>query len=160
MRKLLLVLVLGALVGAGWWAWQRFVHVASPEEAFLATMARASLGDEEGFVQGFTEDARPIVAGVLALSRGENPHRDRNHPYYYLVTENIDEVRVTGDQAWVRVRRAGVRTTSAVYDVPMRLEGGSSLLGFHFGGSWRIDGLAFTARKLDPAELAPEGGAG
>ena len=160
MRKLLLLVVLGALVGGGWWAWQRYVHVASPEEAFLATVARAALGDEEGFVEGFTEDARPIIAGVLALSRGEDPHRDRNHPYYYLVTENIDEVNVSGDRAWVRVRRAGVRTTSAVYDVPMRLEGGTSVFGFQFGGGWRIDGLAFTARKLERADGSGPGGEG
>ena len=137
MKKLLLVLLVALIVGGAVFAYFKFLHVEDPSKAYLRTVAAAMLGDEEVFLEGFTEQSRPLVAGLLALSAGQHPKKTRAHPYHFLVTENVEEVTVEGEQAWVRVRRMGSRARKATYDIPMK----------KVEGTWQIDALQFTAAK-------------
>ncbi len=139
MKKVLLLLLLVALIGGGVWAYLRFVHVAAPQNAYLSTAAAAMLGDETLFLEGFTSSSRPLVAGLLALARGDDPKTSRRHPYYYLTSEEVEDVTVApdGDHATIRLRRPGDRSLASVYDVPMKLE----------ERAWKIDAFAFTGGK-------------
>ena len=137
MKKLLVVILVMALVAGGAYAYMKFVHVEDPSEAYLRTVAAAMLGDEELFLAGFTDRSRPLVAGLLSLSRGKNPRKSRKHPYHLLVTEDVENVEVDGDVAYVTVRRLGSRARKATYDVPLtKVE-----------GTWKIDALRFTGKK-------------
>lgn len=137
MKKLILSILLLALLGGAAWAYWKFLYVEAPEKAFLRTVSAAMLGDEQAFLEGFTEESRPLVAGLLALSRGDDLRASNRHPYYYLVSENLEGVEVEGDRAWVKLRRMGDAGSKAKYDVPL----------VRAGNSWRIDALQFTGKE-------------
>ena len=137
MKKLLVILLLLALIGGGVFAYFKFLHVEDARDAYLRTVAAAMLGDEKTFLDGFTERSRPLVAGLIALSRGKDPRQHRDHPYHYLVTEDIESVEIEDDEAWVRVRRMGDRSRKGAYDVRME----------KVDGTWKIDALSFDAKK-------------
>ena len=137
MKKALMVMLVVALVAGAGYAYMRFLHVEDPGDAYLRTVSAAMLGDEQLFVDGFTKESRPLVAGLLALSRGRDPKRVKSHPYYYLVSENIDEVVVDEDIAWLTVRRAGDKGTRGGYDIKLVKD----------QGTWKIDALAFNAKR-------------
>ncbi len=137
MKKILLSLLLAALLIGGAWVYYRYFYVESPRDAYLRTVSAAMLGDEEQFLAGFTDESRPLVAGLLALSRGDDARSSQRHPYYYLVTENIESVDTEEDHAWVRVKRAGDSGSRTHYDVPL-------LRKDH---TWLIDALSFTGKE-------------
>jgi hypothetical protein len=139
MKKVIVALLLVALIAGGVYAYLRFVYVAPVDKAFLRTVAAATLGDEEVFLDGFTARSRPLVAGLLGLSRGKDPRHARSHPYYYLVTEEIEaiDVQPDGETAWLTVRRPGDRGRRSSYDIKLVVE----------DGAWRIDALAFTGKQ-------------
>lgn len=137
MKKLIVVVLLLLLIAGGVFAYFKFLHVEDARDAYLRTVAAAMLGDEKTFLDGFTEKSRPLVAGLLALSRGTHPTKSRNHPYHFLITEDIEGVEMGEEQAWVSVRRMGSKNRKGVYDVPMQ----------KVEGTWKIDALAFEAKK-------------
>lgn len=138
MKKLLIGLLLVALIGGGVFLFMKFRHlVEDPADAYRRTVAAALMGDEDLFLAGFTEQSRPLVAGLLALGEGQHPRKTRTHPYHFLVTENVEGVELEEDQAWVRVRRMGSRDRKATYDIPM-IKGDAG---------WQIDALQFTGKK-------------
>lgn len=136
-KKILLALLLVLLIAGGVWAYYRFLYVENPRDAYLRTVAAAMLGDEDQFLAGFTEESRPLVAGLLALSRGDDARSSQRHPYYYLVTENIEGVDTEEDHAWIKVKRAGDSGSRSRYDIPL-------LRKDH---SWFIDALQFTGKE-------------
>lgn len=143
MKKIIVVLLLLVLIGGGVYLYMRFLHVEDPSKAYLRTVSAAMLGDEELFLAGFTDQSRPLVSGLLALSRGNDPRRTRNHPYFYLVTEDIEDVQVEEDVAWLTLKRAGDKGRKSAYDLKLvKVE-----------GTWKIDALSFTGktRKKDRA---------
>jgi hypothetical protein len=137
LKKILVTLLVLALVGGAVWAWYRFLYVQDPRDAYLAIVSAAMLGDEEAFLDGFTPDSKPLVGGLLALSRGDDVRRSSRHPYYYLVSEQVESVEVEGDRAWVKLRRMGDQGSRARYDVPLVRD----------GHTWKIDALRFTAKE-------------
>jgi hypothetical protein len=139
MKKVLLVLLLLALIGGGVYAYMRFLYVAPVDKAFLRTVASATLGDEAAFLDGFTSRSRPLVAGLLGLSRGKDPRHTPSHPYYFLVSEEVEAIDVepSGEVAWLTIRRPGDRGRGASYDLRFIVE----------DGKWRIDALAFTGKQ-------------
>jgi len=136
-KKLLVVLLLLLLIGGGVFAYFKFLHVEDASKAYLRTVAAAMLGDDKAFLDGFTEQSRPLVAGLLALSRGKHPRKHRDHPYHFLVTEDIESVDMGDEEAFVRVRRVGDRSKKGTYDVRM----------VQVDGTWKIDALSFDAKK-------------
>lgn len=137
MKKLIVIVLLLAVIGGGVFAYFKFFHVEGVKDAYLRTVSAAMLGDEELFLDGFTERSRPLVAGLLAIASGQHPKKDRKHPYHFLVTEEVESVDVQGDAAYIRVRRMGSRDLKATYDVAMvKIE-----------GTWKIDALQFTGKK-------------
>ncbi|GEM_PF-2608131 len=138
MKKLIVIVLILVLVGGAVFAYFKFLHVEDVGDAYLRTVAAAMLGDEELFLDGFTKESRPLVAGLLALSAGRSPRKSREHPYHFLVTEDIQGFEVEEDVAYVRVRRIGDKSKKGGYDVPMK----------KVEGTWKIDALAFTGKKL------------
>jgi hypothetical protein len=138
-KKVIVVLVLLVLIGAGVFAWFRFMHVEDVQKAYLRTAAAAALGDEKLFLEGFTPESRPLVAAMLSLARGEDPRKTPRHPFYYLSSETIEGVDMEpdGKKAWLRLRRAGDRDLRGTYDVPL----------VQNGSTWQIDAFAFTGRQ-------------
>ncbi len=142
MKKIIVILLLLILIAGGVFLYLRYMHVEDPSKSYLRTVSAAMLGDEELFLDGFTEQSRPLVSGLLALARGMDP-RTNNHPYYYLVTENVEAVDVGEDECWLTLKRLGDRGNRSAYDLRLvKVE-----------GSWKIDALSFTGkrRKVDRA---------
>lgn len=142
MKKLLAIAALLLAIAGGVWGWYNYVRVESPREAWLRTTSAAMLGDEQTFLAGFTDASRPLVAGLLAQARGEDPKQSKQHPYFYLVSENLEGVDVEGDTAWLKLRRQGDAGGGAKYDVPMQ----------KVGRTWQIDALQFTGKERPPAK--------
>ena len=142
MKKLIALVVLLLAVLGGFFAWYKYARVESPKDAWLRTTSAAMLGDEQTFLAGFTETSRPLVAGLLAHARGDDPKQSKQHPYFYLVSENVEAVDVEGDMAWLTLRRQGDSGGGAKYAVPMR----------KVGQTWQIDALQFTGKERTPAK--------
>lgn len=151
MKKVLVaLLVLALLIGGLVLAW-KLIYDEQPETALLRTAAAAMLGDEKAFLDGFTDDSRPLVGAALSLAKGEDMARSPRHPYYYLTTENIVSTeKDDAENARVRVRRPG-DDKSAGYDIPMLRVCDKKYLiaGFCLLPSWKIDGKKFDAKRLD-----------
>lgn len=151
MKKVLIaLLVLLLLIGGLVLAW-KLIYDEQPETALLRTAAAAMLGDEKAFLEGFTEDSRPLVGAALSLAKGEDMARSPRHPYYYLTTENIVSTEKDDlESARVRVRRPG-DDKSAGYDIPMARVCDKKYLiaGFCLLPTWKIDGKKFDAKRLD-----------
>ena len=142
MKKLLAIFALLVVVGGAVFAWYRFVRVETPKDAWLRATSAAMLGDEQTFLAGFTDESRPLVAGLLAHARGDDPKQSKQHPYFYLVSENLESVDVEGDTAWLKLRRQSDAGAGAKYDVPMQ----------KVGRTWQIDALRFTGKERAPAK--------
>ena len=143
MKKLLITLLLGALIAGGAWAYMHFIYRPSPQDAYLKTVSAAMLGDTDTFLSGFTPASRPVLGALMELSRSRDPRTSAAHPYYFLVTEQIEEVgeAETGadgqTEVWLTLKRAGDRGTGTAYSLRMvQLDEG-----------WRIDALSFTGKK-------------
>ena len=136
MKRLLGVALVLLVIAAGAWVYWRQFWTESPTEAWLHTTAAAKAGDEQGFLAGFTDESRPLVAGLLAHARGDDPKTSHQHPYFYLVTENIESVDLAGDTAWLKLRRQTDLGAGTAYEVPLRKD----------GRTWKIDALQFTGK--------------
>ncbi len=151
MKKVLIALLVLVLLIAGLALAWKLLYDEQPETALLRTAAAAMLGDEKAFLDGFTEDSRPLVGAALSLAKGEDMARSPRHPYYYLTTENIVSTEKDDlENARVRVRRPG-DDKSAGYDIPMARACDKKYLiaGFCLLPTWKIDGKKFDAKRLD-----------
>ncbi|GMV40247.1 MAG: hypothetical protein AMXMBFR64_19630 [Myxococcales bacterium] len=99
MKKLLVVLILAALVAGGWWAWDRWFRGGSPSDAYRRMVNAARLGDEDTFLEGFTEKSRPLVKALIALSRDYEVVRE--DPYERIVLSDVVGETVEGDRATI-----------------------------------------------------------
>ena len=79
----------------------------SPTEAYVDMTTSAQLGDQEGFLAGFTERSRDLVGSMISLSEAYGV-QDTN-PYQLLVFDSVDGERIEpdGDRAILDVRRGG-----------------------------------------------------
>jgi len=125
MKKYLMGLLIVALLFGGWWVWDRHVMTLSPQQSYQRTMNAARLGDEGGFVDGFTADSQPLMRSLLALAR--NYPFVQEDPYRRLVMVDILDAQVKGDSAELMIQQRNRESL-----VPMRLE----------DGAWRIDAFA------------------
>ncbi len=139
MKKAILTFLIVAVIAGGVWAYMRFVYVPPVDTTFLATVAAARIGDEETFLAGFSAKSRPVVAGLLGLARGRDPRTSRSHPFFFLVTEQIEgiDVEPSGEVAWLTLRRPGDSGQKSAYDLRLVLE----------ERVWRIDALSFTGKR-------------
>lgn len=139
MKKAILAFLLIAIIAGGVWAYLRFVYVPPVDTTFLATVAAARIGDEATFLDGFSAKSRPVVAGLLGLARGRDPRTSRSHPFFFLVTEEIEgvDVEASGEVAWLTLRRPGDSGQKSAYDLRLVLE----------DRVWRIDALSFTGKR-------------
>ncbi len=66
-----------------------------PEAAYNRIVFHAKMGNEEAFLEGFTEESRRLIRTLLALRRtyGDLVSRDAD-PYLSLVLEEIESVDV------------------------------------------------------------------
>lgn len=97
MKKLLVVLIVAALAAAGYWTYNRYFRGGSPKDAYLRMINAARLGDEDGFLDGFTDDSMKLVKSLIALSRDYDAAQA--DPYERLVFSEVISEQVDGDQA-------------------------------------------------------------
>lgn len=97
MKKLLVVLIIAALAAAGYWTYNRYFRGGSPKDAYMRMINAARLGDEDGFLDGFTDDSEKLVKSLIALSRSYEAVRA--DPYERLVFSEVISEQVDGDQA-------------------------------------------------------------
>lgn len=155
MKKVLVaLLVLALMVGGIFLAWKILVD-EPPEDSLLRAAAAAMIGDEQGFLDGFTDDSRPMVAAILAMARGEDMSRSKRHPYYYMATENIVAVeRDTQEFARIHVRRPG-DDKGRGYHIPMVRGCDPKYLMMNtvcLVPRWQIDAKRFTGGVLSNAD--------
>ena len=99
MKKLLVVLLIAALAAGGWWAWDHWFRAGSPSDAYRRMVNAARLGDEDTFLEGFTEESRPLIKALIALSRDYEVVQE--DPYERIVLSDVVAETVDGDQATV-----------------------------------------------------------
>ena len=98
-QRLLLVLSLLMVLSAG--------CGKSPTEAYVDMTTSAQLGDQEGFLNGFTERSRDLVGSMISLSEAYGIQD--SDPYRLLVFDSVDGERIEadGERAVLDVRRGG-----------------------------------------------------
>lgn len=126
MKKVFLLLLLGGLAYGGYWAYDRYVGFESPSEAYTQMTIAAQLGDEEAFLDGFTDDSRKIVAAFLRLAESYEIVRDE--PYKKLVLAEVvgERFEEKGDE---RTAYVSARYRRKTIEVPMVRE----------NGKWKVD---------------------
>lgn len=108
----------------------------SPQDAYYEMVAAAKMGDQDGFLEAFTAESRPLVEALLKLS--DIYGLERTSPYTLLVHTEVLEVEeppadtekaATDDRPVavivVRVGKTGRRRIKMVKEE----------------GAWRIDAL-------------------
>lgn len=128
MKKILVMLLLAGLLAGGYFVWDRYFVLQSPTEAFRQTMAAARLGDEEGFLDGFTEDSGRLLRALLAVSRSYE--FVRLDAYEQLVLADVMAETIDGDAAVLTIQYLNKSR-----DISMKRD----------GKSWKID--AFELEK-------------
>lgn len=130
MKKLLVLLILAALVAGGWWAWDHWFRAGSPSDAYRRMVNAARLGDEETFLEGFTDQSRPLVKALIALSRDYEVVRE--DPYERIVLSDVVAETVEGDVATI-VTEQGRKTR----DIRMKkVEGRWQIDAFELDEDW------------------------
>lgn len=97
MKKLLVLLLIAALAAGGWWAWDHWFRAGSPSDAYRRMVNAARLGDEDAFLEGFTEESRPLIKALIALSRDYDVVQE--DPYERIVLADVVAETVDGDRA-------------------------------------------------------------
>jgi hypothetical protein len=96
-KKLLVLLIVAALAAGGYWLYDRYYRSGSPSDAYLRMINAARLGDEEAFLDGFTDDSSRLVKALIALSRSYEVVRE--DPYQRLVFSEVVSEQVDGERA-------------------------------------------------------------
>ncbi|NUN12625.1 MAG: hypothetical protein HUU55_03205 [Myxococcales bacterium] len=122
MKKVLVMLVLAAVVAGGYFAWDRYFVQQNPTAAFKQTMAAARLGDEEGFLDGFTEDSAKLLRALLAVARSYE--FVRLDAYEQLVLADVMAETIDGDTAVLTIQYL-----NKTRDISMKKD----------GKTWKID---------------------
>lgn len=81
----------------------------SPSEVYIDMTTAAQMGDRDGFLDGFSERSRDLVASLIGLSEAYGL-LDAN-PYELLVFDAVDdeEILPSGDRAILTIRKKGAR---------------------------------------------------
>ena len=95
-----------------------------PLEAYSRTLTCAHEGNQQCFLQGFTQDSRDLVGALVSMTeaygmREANPHR-------LLFHDSVQSIDITGDKALITVMAASSQRV-----IPMIRE----------GDNWCIDAL-------------------
>jgi len=77
-----------------------------PAEVYMAMATSAQMGDRRGFLEGFTEDSRPLVEAQISLSEAYDLRG--NDPVQQLVFPSVLNVETSGDEAILEVARGTV----------------------------------------------------
>lgn len=110
-----------------------------PREAYERVVFHAKMGNEEAFIQGFTEDSQRLIRTLLALRRTYGDLVSTNaDPYLSIVFEEVEDVetseeefhdgvdKVTRDVAILTVTNGQVRNQIKMIE---------------FEDGWKIDAL-------------------
>ncbi len=112
-----------------------------PKAAYERLVFHARMGNEPAFIEGFTEESRPLVKALLALRRtyGDLVARDSD-PYLSLVLEEVESVeidevpRTNADGEKIQVNRATLTVTDGKIIRKIEL--------WETDDGWKIDALA------------------
>ena len=68
-----------------------------PEEVYYGMATAAEMGDLDGFLDGFTEESRPLIQAQISLSEAYDLRND--NPVRLLVFSAVERVETEGDEA-------------------------------------------------------------
>lgn len=112
MKKIVIGILMVAVVAGAWWVYDRYVGNLSPSEEIQRMVSAARLGDEEGFVDGFTEESGPMVGALLALSKTYS--HVRVNPITRIAEAELVDEQIDGDVATVVIQHR-----SKTREIPM-----------------------------------------
>ena len=97
MKKLMIGLTLAALGFVLWWSYDRYVAHLSPSDEIRRMVSAAQLGDESGFIAGFTPESAPMISALLSLS--ESYGHIRVNPITRIAEAELVDETIEGDRA-------------------------------------------------------------
>ena len=97
MKKILIGLIVVVVGFASWWAYERYVVHLSPSDEIKRMVSAARLGDEAGFVEGFTPESGPMISALLSLSKSYG--HVRVNPITRIAEADLVDEKVDGDNA-------------------------------------------------------------
>ena len=99
MKKILIGLGLVCLGFVFWWSYDRYIVNLSPSDEIRRMVSAARLGDETGFVKGFTPESGPIISAMLSLSKSYG--HVRVNPIKRIAEAELVDETINGDEAVV-----------------------------------------------------------
>jgi len=78
---------------------------AGPTEVYYSMSTAAEFGDLDGFLDGFTEESKPLIQAQISLSEAYG--QKKNNPVRQLVFESVDSEKVEDDTAILEVSSGG-----------------------------------------------------
>ena len=102
MKKWISIVLAIVILAGGWWAFDRYVANLSPSDELTRMVSAARMGDDAGFVSGFTEESGKIISALLSLSR--NFGHVRTHPVERIAEAEIVDETIEGDRAKVLIQ--------------------------------------------------------
>ena len=112
-----------------------------PEDAYSRLVFHARMGNEEAFLEGFTEQSRPLIKTLLALRRtyGDVVDTDSD-PYMALVLEEVAEVSIEEKE----IELPGSTDTELRKVATLRVTDGQiyrEIIMIEYEDGWKIDAL-------------------
>ena len=131
MKKIVIGLVTVALLAGLWWVYDRYVGNLSPSQEIERMVSAARLGDEQGFVDGFTKESGPMIGALLALSKTYS--HVRVNPITRIAEAELVDEQIEGDVAIVMIQHR-----SKTREIPMVwTEDGWKIDAFEMDAKWK-----------------------
>jgi len=133
MSRVLIALVVLGLLGA---------CSESPETAYERMVFQAKMGNEEGFLEGFTERSQRLIKAMLALRRTYGAQSSEgSDPYLALVMDKVTRVEESTEKVRACDSTANVETEVAVLTVTNDDEVFRKIKMYKCEDGWKIDAL-------------------
>lgn len=131
MKKIAIGLGCVLIAAIGWWVFDRYIHNLSPSDEIRRMVSAARLGDEAGFVDGFTPESSPIIQSLLALSKTYG--HVRHNPITRISEAELVDEKIEGDSAIVLIQH---RNKSR--EIPMKwTDDGWKIDAFAMDSNWK-----------------------
>ncbi len=114
----------------------------SPETAYERMVFQAKMGNEEGFLEGFTERSQRLMKSMLALRRTYGAQSSEEaDPYLALVMDKVTKVEKSTAKTRVCNGTDNVETEVAVLTVTNDDEVFREIKMYECEDGWKIDAL-------------------
>ena len=114
----------------------------APETAYERMVFQAKMGNEEGFLDGFTERSQRLIKAMLALRRTYGAQASEGaDPYLNLVMDKVTKVEESTEKVRVCDPSASVETKVAELTVSSDDETFREIKMYECEDGWKIDAL-------------------